>query len=162
MCLGENEPVEEVNIDGKNYLVFKCLPCKHKSYDFDRKCIECERTDGYMTRLTLTNDKEDSDTQPGKAWIHPICAISYPKIYQMTSPEWMTFKLCKDVDTQNLYKISEENGVIKSCCLCNNTTARMLSHSSENDGSSEEDMRYAHPYCLYSGTMPTTFEVDIK
>lgn len=74
----------------------------------------------------------------------------------------MTFKLCRGVNAATIYQLSNENHNLKSCCLCNGETVRALTTSQDLENGSDEETRYAHAYCLYYSTMPTTFAVDLK
>ena len=53
-----------------------------------------------MKKLVSSKDDE---------FIHPICAMSYPNIYQMGGPANMRIKFCKDVDRSEIDKTLDEN-----------------------------------------------------
>jgi len=65
-------------------------------------CRECQIDDGYMKKLVLSSKEEEE-------FIHPICAMSYPNIYQMGGPANMSIKFCKDVDREEIDKTSDPN-----------------------------------------------------
>ena len=54
------------------------------------------KEDGFMKKLATTTKEE------GDEFIHPICALSYPNIYQMGGPTNMRFKFCKDVERSEI------------------------------------------------------------
>ena len=55
-----------------------------------------------MKKLVLSSKEQEE-------FIHPICAMSYPNIYQMGGPANMSIKFCKDVDREEIDKTSDPN-----------------------------------------------------
>ena len=71
------------------------------------RCIECKNKGGYMKRI-LNNE----------SFIHPICAISYPNIYQFGRPANMNIKMCSGINPS-----TQNSG---ECSICLKKTPRVL------------------------------------
>ena len=81
-------------------------------------CMECNNPGGYMKKLL--GSKKDPPQ-----FIHPICAITYPKIYQIGSPANMYFKHCQGVDKKSVYEILDHQKE-NECEICKKISPRML------------------------------------
>ena len=142
MCIGENTPVQEIVIKKKPYLVFKCDCCNAKSQGSkqisDIRCVECKNGSGYMKKL-LGSDQ----------FVHPVCALSYPNVYQIGSPTNMDFKTCqsggsKDSSVEEL-----------ECSLCQKSSSRILKCKDHDDFGKQ-----AHPFCILNRNKEVIFNVD--
>lgn len=137
MCLGDAEKIQSVKIEDTEYWVFRCQRCANDAQD--QKCLECGQQAGYMTRCR------------DKGWIHPVCALSYPSIYAISSPKTMEFALSKEVDASTIYDVNTEY----ECAICNQPSARLL----QTDDDSEER---AHAYCIFHSSAQAVFETDLE
>jgi hypothetical protein len=121
MCLSENTPVQRVSIDKTEYLVFKCDACHLKSTNgATAECRECKHSTGYLKKVQPINI---NDKQIDLGHIHPVCAMSFPNVYQFGSPANMNIKLCAGVDLKEIAKISDQS---QPCDICQKVTPRML------------------------------------
>jgi len=115
MCLPESTPVQKVAIKGETYIVFQCEACAYKKAHPDREapaCRECSHSKGYLKKIIPV--AQGSETLSAR-FVHPVCALSFPNIYQMGSPANMSIKLCSGIEINELDKESEPAPI---CSLC--------------------------------------------
>ena len=152
MCLGENIPVQLVSINDQEYLVFHCDACQYKRTNPDKEvcCKECRHQEGYLKKLAPININE----QPKEfEFVHPVCALSFPNIYQMGGPGNMHFKLCSGVDSKEIDKPTEP---VRQCDICHESTARML-----NCWEYEKHQKSAHAWCIMNNNLEMVYQNDV-
>lgn len=135
MCLGEDVPVQEVQIRKKKFLVFECDACRSGTKP---SCEECKNTGGYLQKLGGSHSDK---------FVHPVCALSYPTIYQMGSPSEMRFDLCNGLTEPP----TEESN--QTCAICNKASSRMLK---------SKDGQFAHAFCIMELNKELIYQSDIK
>ena len=100
----------------EEYLVFKCDVCEEKSRDRRRMakqlhqsgdqdlneqpdeskycCIECRQPGGLLRKISFEEGVLVNDQIVKEAFVHPVCAMAFPNLYQWKSPESMEIRLC--------------------------------------------------------------------
>jgi hypothetical protein len=95
--------------------VFKCDSCSNP--DTNAFCRECNQSGGYLKKLMKGSSEDDL------GFIHPVCAMAWPNIYQFGSPVNMSIKLCAGVEVKDINKFSDPDN---ECSICDQKTARTL------------------------------------
>jgi hypothetical protein len=84
-----------------------------------------------------------------EGYIHPICAMTYPNIYQFGRPSNMNIKLCQGVEASQ-----EPNG---ECNICCKKTPRLLKCKDFDDFG-----KHAHAYCIMNKNKEIIYQVDMR
>ena len=68
-------------------------------------------------------------------FVHPVCALSFPNMYQLGSPVNMDFKTCNPSQ--------KDSGEEMECNICQKSSVRMLKCKDHQDFGKQ-----AHPFCI--------------
>ena len=103
VCLPESTPVQQIQVEGATYFVFRCDVCSH-NFEGEKEacCRECNQEGGYLKKINVNGDQPQ--------FIHPICAVSFPNIYQFSCPKMMEIQLCQNIELKDIDKVTDD------CC----------------------------------------------
>ena len=105
-----------------------------------------------MKKISLATPKIQITENDGNAYIHPICALSFPNIYQLGGPANMNFKLCSNIDPNEIKKMPVNP---KICDFCSHSTPRMIK-CQEYD----KFKKTAHAFCIMDRNKELVYQVD--
>ena len=86
-------------------------------------------------------------------FVHPVCALSFPNIYQLGGPGNMNLKFCSQVDIFEISKIKDSS---VKCDLCDKSSARLLK-CHEYD----KYQKQAHAFCILYNNLELIYQNDV-
>lgn len=72
-------------------------------------CLECRQRGGYLKKIHFLSEIMIEGQAVKEGFVHPVCAMAFPNLYQWGSPESMEISLCQEASAELVYSYGKKD-----------------------------------------------------